>query len=34
MLTAANCYLLWSFFWLQFVTSFATFSYQGWNLGP
>jgi hypothetical protein len=34
MLTAANCYILWAFFWLQFVTSFATFSYQGRNLGP
>lgn len=33
MITAANCYLLWSFTWLQFVTSLSTFSYQGKNLG-
>ncbi len=33
MLTAANCYLLWAFTWLQFVSTIAYFSYRGTNLG-
>ncbi len=32
MLTAVNCFLLWGFAWLQFVTMFSCFSYQGRNL--
>ena len=32
MLTAANCYLLWSFTWLNFVTALGHFSYRGRNL--
>ena len=32
MLTTVNCYLLWGFTWLQFLTTFFSFSYRGRNL--
>ena len=34
MVTAVNCFLLWSFTWFQFLIQLSTFSYRGWNLSP
>ena len=31
-LCALNCYLVWAFFWFQFLVTFCTFSYKGRNL--